>query len=197
MQETIDNSVSFESLKLEDFGVLQARYSTMKIAHRAGAMLADAKPALAMAETILNQIGSSGKSRHLFEKLRKNNALIAKMRPSDAKTTLLDGSIDFMDITRKKILAWRKTIERLSMGEAIRIENDREFISSRDPLCAAILSITSLCNYLSVIQLAIIEQAKTDPENAPYYQSMVTKLRRCAIVISDSENAARINAMVH
>ena len=189
--------VSFESLRLEDFGALQARYHGLKLTHRAGAMLADAKPALQLAEEILQSLGQGSKTKQLFERIRKNSALIAKMRPSDAKTALLDGSVDFMDVTRKKIAAWRKTIERISLGEGIVVENSQEFLSSSNPLCAAVLSVGSLSHYLSVIQLAIAEQAKQDSANAVYYQSLTTKLRRCATVISDCESASSLSSLVH
>lgn len=201
MNSSYDNSrqasPGFDSMKLEDYGLLQERYRALGIAHRAGAMLADAKPALTLAENIIAAMGSPSSTRPLFEKLRKNTVLTGKMRSSDAKTSLLDGSVDFLDLTRKKLASWRKTIERLSMGEAIVMEGGREYISSRDPLCAALMGASSLSGYLSVIQLAIAEQGKADPENASYYNSLVTKMRRCATLISDCENAAGITGMVH
>lgn len=187
----------FDAMKLEDFGKLQARYSALGLAHRAGAVLADAKPALVMAEDILAGLGSGGKSRQLFDKLRKNSPLVARMRASDAKSALMDSGNDFLDVTRKKLSAWRKTIERLSLGEGIVVEGNREFISSRDPLCAAMLGIASLSSYLSVVQLAIAEQAKAEPDAATYYQSLATKLRRCATLISDCENAGGLASVVH
>lgn len=188
---------SFEAMKLEDYGALQARYHSLKLSHRAGAMLADAKPALAMAETILSALANMPKSKQLFDKLRQNAQLVGKMRPSDAKTTLIDSSADFLDITRKKLSAWKKTIERISMGEAIIVEGEHEYISSRDPLYAALLGICSLSSFLSIIQLAIAQQAKNDPENSSYYNSMVTNMRRCCTLISDCENAAGMARLVH
>lgn len=192
-----DSRATFDAMKLEDYGALQARYSALGLAHRAGAMLADAKPALSVAEEILTSLGNTAKSRQLFEKIRKNAALTGKMRANEARTTLLDSSVDFLDVTRKKLSGWRKTIERLSMGEAIIVVGDREFISGSDPLFAALMGVSSVSSYLSVVQLAIAEQAKADPENASYYNSLVAKLRRAATLISDCENAACITTMVH
>lgn len=184
-------------MKLEDYGVLQARYHSLGLAHRAGAMLADAKPALTMAESILGSLGGGAKSKPMFDRLRSNAALTGKMRASEARTALLDPSVDFLDVTRKKLSAWRKTIERISMGEAIVVVNQREFISSNDPLCAALMGVSSLSGYLSVVQLALAEQARADSENASYYNSLVAKLRRASTLISDCENAACITSLVH
>jgi hypothetical protein len=197
MYDNQEATISFDAMKLEDFGKLQERYQTLGLAHRAGAMLADAKPALSMAETILGTLSSTVKTKQLFDSIRKNSLLIGKMRPSDAKVTLMDNGNDFIDVTRKKIAAWRKTMERLSMGEGIVVENSQEFISSREPVCAAIGSVTALSNYLSVVQIAIGELVKTDADNAPYYNSMITKIRRCATLISDCENASCLTAQVH
>jgi hypothetical protein len=116
-------------MQLVDFGELQTRYQAMRLASRAEAVLKDAEPALHTAENILSTLASQPKMKHIFEGIRKNQALIAKMRASDAKTMLLDGGNDFIDVTRKKLSAWRKTMERLRQGEGIISENNREYIA--------------------------------------------------------------------
>src|SRR5688572_3003870 len=97
------------ALPLEDFGALQKRYQSLSLPERAKAVLSDAKPALFMADQVLGHLHSQPKIRTVFDEIRKNSVLTSKMRPSEARNVLLDGNADFIDHTRRKLQAWRKT----------------------------------------------------------------------------------------
>lgn len=180
---------------LADFGQLQARYQGMRLAARAQAVLADAQPALRTAESVLEFLSPQGKT--LFSALRQNAALLGKLRASEAKNQLLDSSSDFLDDTRRKIAAWQKTMERLGSGEDISVEGGKEYISSQSALALAIAGSASASQYLSIVQLALMDLAKQDAGGADACRSKITELRRCITVLSDCENASGISALVH
>jgi hypothetical protein len=184
-------------MKIEDFGHLQTRYQSLTLASRAAAVLADAEPALQTAERILGTLAESKQTKEAFDRLRKNSLLIGKMRPSDAKVMLMDSTCDFVAETTRKVGAWRKTMERLSKGEAIMMENNKEFISMEQPLAMAVQACMGLSGYIAIVQLALTEMAKLDAPNANKYASMTSEIRRCATVLSDYENASSFQAMVH
>lgn len=191
------NTYSPSSMQLVDFGELQTRYQAMPLASRANAVLKDAESALLTADQILASLAAPMKSKHIFDGIRKNQALIGKMRPSEAKNMLLDGNNDFLDVTRKKLAAWRKTMERLGQGEGIITESSGQYISSQVPLAMALASSASVSGYLSIIQIAISELAKADSKSNVQHSSVQTKIRRCATILSDCENAASFTAVVH
>lgn len=188
---------SISTITLEDYGKLQERYQALPLSERAGAVLSDAEPALAAATDILAMLASNPKIKHMIDVVRKNPALMGKIRPSDAKNTLLDASNDFIDVTRKKLAAWRKTMERLSRGEGIIVEQNHQYISSQMPLAVAITSIADVSSYLSMVQLVLSELAKTDEANASLYQSHLVKIRRCSTLLADCENASSFAKVIH
>jgi len=178
---------------LEGFDVLQSRYQALGLAGRAQEVLKDAEPALQAAEHVLNLLSEHPSSKKLFTGLRGNSLLIGKMRASEAKNMLMDASCDFIEGTRHKLAAWRKTIERLGSGEAIMSEGGKEFIPGHAPLALALIGNACVSNYLSIIQLAFAELAKTDST----YSATISEIRRCATVLSDCEVASGIDKLVH
>ncbi len=191
------NSNDILALPLEDFGTLQKRYQSMTIPKRAKAMLQDAAPALNMADNVINALQTNPKIRTTIEKIRKNTVLTSKMRPSEARNMLLDGNTDFIDTSRKKLLAWRKTMERLADGEGVINEAGMEYVPGHAPVALAFACISTTVQYLSILQLALMDLAKTDSKNADKHRANLAKIRRCATLISDCENASGISAQVH
>jgi len=198
MQSTPQSpSATTASAPLEDFGKMQARYQSLTLAGRASAVLKDAEPSLQTAETTLKTLSANQNIKQIFAKIRKNPSLTGKMRPSDARDLLMDASSDFIDATRHKLAAWRKTMERISNGEDIVIENNREYIPVDAPLALAIAGTSQVSNYLSIVQLSLMELCKSDPANAESYRSTMSAIRRCATVLSDCECASAMSSVVH
>jgi len=186
------------NMQLEDFGKLQERYQAMPLTHRAQAVLSDAETALRTADRILGNLGNHAMIGEIFERIRKNSVIVGKMRPSEAKNMLMDSSCDFVDVSRHKLMVWRKTMERISQGEGILFDpRNKEYISSHVPLALAIASASTVTSYLSTVQLAYSELAKLDPSNAHKYSMDSAKIRRCSTLLSDCENAACFTAVVH
>jgi hypothetical protein len=190
-------AASLEAMKLEDFGKLHERYQSMRLAKRAEAVLSDADIALRTADRLIASLSNHKNIADIFDHIRKNSVIIGKMRPSEAKNILLDGSNDFLDITRHKLAVWRKTMERISQGEGIVNERTGEYISSNVPLAMAIASASTVTNYLSIVQLCYTELAIKEAQNAQKFCMDSAKVRRCATMLSDCENAASFSAMVH
>lgn len=193
MQKTAKLSSGALALKIEDFGAMQARYQAMPITSRASAVLADARPALAVAEHILSAISSHAKLKQAVKHLRANHMLIAKMRVSEAKTVLLDDSNDFIQTTQQKLAAWRKTLSRIADGQmkATPIQDNLP-----EHLAVAMAGIVSVSAYLSILKLIVPELAKLDAARAQEYESMLVEIRRCATVLSDCECASGLNSVV-
>lgn len=184
-------------LALTDFGALQERYRKLSVADRARTALDDAEPALKAAEALLKDLASHAKAAHVIEDLRKNMALTGKMRASEAKTTLMDTKNDFIEATRHKLAAWRKTMERLAGGEGIVKGDKQEFIPNNEPVAAALISMAATGGYLAIIQLVFSGLAKADKKHAGDHQANVARIRRAATLISDCETASGIGALVH
>lgn len=186
------------AMKLEDFGQLQSRYQSLPLTHRAQAVLADADTALRTADRILGNLAANKKIGEVFERIRNNSVTTSKMRPSEAKNMLLDSNNDFLDIARHKLAVWRKTMERIAQGEGILFDpKNKEYISSHVPLAMAISSASTVCMYLSTIQLVYTELAKIDPSQAHKYSLDAAKVRRCSTFLSDCEIAASFKEVVH
>jgi|GEM_PF-2137749 len=186
------------SIPLEDFGVLQSRYQNVKLAERARMVIADAEPALKAAERILDLISQNAHAAKAFQSLRANHALVGKMRVSEARHSLGDSTVDFVQITRHKLAVWRKTMERVANGEGIAVNSaGKEYIPGSEPVALAIASIVGISNYLSIVQLAIGEVAKLDNSDINYWQTSLAEMRRCATVLSDYEQAACLVGQVH
>jgi hypothetical protein len=184
-------------LPLGDFGQLQARYQSLGLAERAATVLKDAEPALQAAEEKLKKLSSDHAIRQVFAKLRKNSVLADRMRPSEAKNLLMDSSSDYIECTMHKLAAWKKTMERVSNGESIAKDKNGEFIPGDAPLALAIAGTRSIGNYLSITQLALMEQAKGDPQKTSHLKSLAAEVRRLATVLSDCEVASGISTSVH
>ncbi len=185
-----------DSLKIQDFGKLTERYQALGLAARAKAVLADAACALQTAEGIVAELGKHPDIKKSFENVRKNHLLADKIRPSEAKTALLEAGSDFIGLTRQKLAAWSKTMERLSNGEGIKKEGAKEYIPRHEPIAAAIYGIFAIGSYLSILQLALAELTKLDAAHAAHYQSHVVKIRRCATLLCDCEHASAIGGCV-
>lgn len=185
-------------LPLEDLGALQLRYEPMPLADRARAVLKDAKPAMETASRLLEELAKNPDAKRVFDSIRTNPALSGKMRASDAKNILMDAANDFVAATRNKMDAWQKTMERISQGEGVvRANNNEEHISGEMSVAMALLSVSSLDNYLSIIQVAFGELAKIDASHASKHQSSIVKLRRCATLISDYDHASSLRSLIH
>jgi len=182
---------------LEDFGHLQERYQSLGLARRAATVLLDAEPALQTADRLLTSLAAHSKITPAFDRVRKNHVLTGKMRASEAKNLLVDDNDDFIEATRRKLAAWRKTMERLAQGEDIVSGQDKEYIPSTAPLALAIAGIASISSYLSIVQLALAELVKIDARNAKRYTSSMAEIRRCATLLSDCEHASGIHTLVH
>ncbi len=183
-------------MKIEDFGLLQARYQPMKVSARAKAVLEDAQPALQVAERVLNALSSLTETKASFDKLRKNGMLMGKLRPSDARVALMDSSCDFIKETTRKLATWRKTLERLAAGEGVGADSQKDYIRSDEPVALAVAGAIGISNFISIVQLALMDISKLDSKNAATYSVMTAEIRRCATVLSDYENAAAFQSLV-
>lgn len=192
----MSGTASVMSIKIEDFGVMQSRYEAMKLAERALAVIKDAEPALAAAERILGTIADHDKIKQAFDKLRKNALLTGKMRASEARNMLLDAGDDFIAGTRRKLAAWKKTMERIGQGEGVSNNGGKDFIPRDVPIALAVAGSSGLASYLSIVQLSVAELAKIDEKNATSYPATIAEIRRCATILSDCENASGIAASV-
>lgn len=184
-------------LPLPRFEELEKRYQGLGIRARAQLMLDDAKPALKAAEEVLHHMAENPKTRAIISKLRKDTAVIHKMRPSEARNMLLDTHTDFIDVSRRKLQAWRKTMKRLARGEGIIQESGMEYIPRHLPVASAYSCITTTPHYLHIIQVILTELEKKDRKHAEKYHFSHVRVRRCSTVLSDCETAAAISAQMH
>lgn len=184
-------------MTLADFGSLQKRYQSLPLTDRAKAVLADARPALQTAQSILEELAAHDQKKRLFDGLRNNAALTGKMRASEARAALIDPNNDFIDTTLHKLASWRKTMERLADGEGIAKDGKGEYIPGEAPIAAAVVSMGSASGYLAIVQLALTELSKADVRHAGQYKAHIARIRRCSTLISDCESASSINALVH
>lgn len=184
-------------LALEDFGKLQDKYRSLGLAARAHAVLDDSSVVMQVAFQILNDLTQHPKTKQAFMAIRADMMLMGKMRPSEAKTVLMDDGADFIGATTHKLLAWQKTMARISQGEGIVKEKGEEFIPNRVAVAAALASVGAIDGYLGVIQLVLTELSRLDEKNADTHKSYLAKIRRCATLISDYDNASLIRSAVH
>lgn len=190
-------SGSVIAVPLRNFGELQARYEPLGLAARAGAILDDAKPALEAADRILKALKQHDAIAAAFTELRSNHALHGRLRASEAKSLLLDGREDFLEVTAARIAAWEKSMERLSRGEAIAESRDKEYIPGDAPLAMAIAGSANLSQYLGIVQLAVGELIKIDAKHTGMHLSTSAELRRCSTVLADCEDASGIRTVIH
>ena len=195
-QNTPPSSMKSMPVRLEDFGALQLRYQSLQLAKRAQMVLDDAEPALHAAEEILRNLSTNAHTKQAFLNIRRNVLLADRMRPSEARTMLMDANSDFINGARHKLAAWRKTMERLGTGEDIRIEQGREYIPGDAPLAMAIAGNSLVSSYLSIIQLVLTELKKIDAASLAHYNALTAEMRRCSTVLSDCEIASAIASVV-
>lgn len=184
-------------VKLEEFGALQARYLSLPLAQRADAVLYDAEPALQAAEEILETLSGSRHVAAALAAIRASLPLIGKLRPSEAKNVLVDPANDFIACTRCKLVAWRRSMERLAQGEAIEADGGRERLPAHSPLGLALLGNGTVSSYLSIMQVALGEAVRLDGRNANQYARTTTQIRRCATILSDCETASEISKSIY
>lgn len=185
------------AVPLKGFGELQARYQPLKLAARAGAILDDAEPALDAAQRILIALMEHPSIDRAFQALTGNHILHGRLRASEAKSLLLDGKEDFLEITQARLSAWEKSMERLRHGEAIASDQSKEYIPGDAPLALAIAGSGNLSQYLGIVQLAVGELMKIDSKQTGKHLSTSAELRRCATVLSDCEDASGIRTVIH
>ncbi len=193
---TYSNSKGLPFPPLEPFGELEKRYLSLPLASRGASVLKDADPALQAAERILQFLADHPRIKQTFAQIRQNHLLTGKMRASEAKNLLMEGE-DFIEVTRHKLAAWRKTMQRLADGEGIVNIQNKEYIAGDAPLALAIAGSAGIGNYLSIIQLVLAELIKNDAGNAAHYQSAVAEIRRCATVLGDCEYASCLHTIIH
>lgn len=175
-------------MQIENFGDMQTRYQIMPLANRASAVLSDAEPALTAAQRILGNLATQPKLLQAIGNLRKNSLIISRIRSSEAKTTLMDASIDFIQITARKLMQWHKTLCLISQGKAqatIMKENIPEH-----------LAIAGGSGYLALVKLIIPELSRLDKNNQEVYDAMLAEIRRCTTILSDCECASDMNSVV-
>jgi hypothetical protein len=185
------------AIPLMDYEKLRQRYQSLGPAGRAAAVLEDAAPALGIAEDILQKLQASNAIKQTFANVRRNSMIAGKMRPSDARDLMLDSNSDFIAATLHKLAAWRKTLERLSLGEGVVMEAGRETIAGTSPMAMALGGNSCVSHYLSIVQLALTELLKTDRKNAVTLRTQLSEIRRCATVLSDCENASAFAGLTH
>ena len=198
MQHSVNStSNKTNQLKIQDFSFLQSRYQPLGLAQRAQVVLNDAKPALQAAEDILSTLAQNAKYARALDNVRKNIALVGKMRPSDARNALLDASSDFIEVTRRKLAVWSKNMQRLGQGEAITKIGGREMIEENSPLASAIAGNSGLSNYLAMIQIILGELVRIDAKHINVYTALIAETRRCSTVLGDYENASAISSSIN
>lgn len=189
MNKQTKSAASSLSMPIENFGDMQARYGMLPLASRASAVLADADPVMTNIKRILASLVEQPEISKAINNLRKNSLIISRIRASEAKTVLMDDSVDFIQATAKKLTGWHKTIWLISKGETkatLMKENIPEH-----------LSMTGGSAYLAMIKLIIPELAKLDKKYpSSHYDTMLAELRRCTTVLSDCECASEMNSVV-
>lgn len=197
MQPSHGTSSQEAILPLAHFDALKRRYQTMSLQDRATAMLEDAEPALKAADEVLKNLGHHPQIKATIAELRKNDDLIHKMRPSEARNMLMDNHTDFIKVTRKKLKAWKETLQRLARGESIFDEDDGEYIPSHLPVASAYSCISTTSHYLSIVQLLLMQLEKIDSQQEEALHFQLVKIRRCSTVLSDCESASDIYSHIH
>lgn len=188
MRSTTKHISDLSVMPISNFGDLQIKYLSMSVPNRAAEVLSDVEQAFAIISDILAEIAQEPKTVQAISNLRKSDLIISRIRPSEAKSMLLDESMDFMKLTSKKLSNWYKFLQSVSGGNA------RATIIQRNLLGQ--YSITSISNYLALVKLVIPELNKLDSKNQESYDSMLACLRRATTIISDCEYASELNSVV-
>ena len=175
------------AMKIENFEAMQARYQMLPLAGRALAVITDAKPALTIAQRILTDLSKQPKLKQALANLRNNSILIARIRASEAKSSLMDESVDFIHTAEQKLDIWNKTLNTIANGNT---KATLEKNNSNEK------HIVNASGYLSLIKLVVIELASLDKNNQPAYDTMLSEIRRCTTILSDFECASELNNVV-
>ncbi len=175
-------------LRIENFDAIQARYHMLPLANRALAVISDAKPAFTGAQRIIKELAKEDKLDQAVKNLRSNATLISRMRSSEAKSDLLNDSIDFIQTADDKLTQWHKTLDMIARGSA-----NATLATSKRSEQQCVLSVSG---YLPLIKLIIIELAILNKEDADIYDSMLAETRRCATILSDCECASELDSVV-
>lgn len=178
----------FPVMPINNFGDLQMKYLSLSVPNRAAEVLSDAEQAFNIISDILAELAKEQKTVQAISNLRKNDLIISRIRPSEAKSMLMDDSLDFINLTSKKLSNWYKFLQSVSNGNA------RATIIQRNLLGQ--YSITSISNYLALVKLIIPEITKLDSANKDNYDSILASLRRAITIISDCEYASELNSVV-
>ena len=178
----------FPVMPINNFGDLQMKYLSLSVPNRAAEVLSDAEQAFNIISDILAELAKEQKTVQAISNLRKNDLIISRIRPSEAKSMLMDDSLDFINLTSKKLSNWYKFLQSVSNGNA------RATIIQRNLLGQ--YSITSISNYLALVKLITPEITKLDSANKDNYDSILASLRRAITIISDCEYASELNSVV-
>jgi hypothetical protein len=175
-------------MPIENFSEMQSRYQMLPLANRASAVISDARPAISAAEKILNNLASHAKLDKAITNLRNNSLLTSRIRSSEAKSALMDSSIDFIQMASGKITAWSRTLQHIASGKT-----KATLIKDNVP---EHLSLVGVSSYLPLIKLVIIELSKLDKDNEAGYEAMLSEIRRATTILSDCECASELNNVV-
>jgi len=180
--------ISLPMMPIENFSDMQSRYQMLPLANRASAVITDAQPAISAAQRIINNLTAQPKLEQAIINLRNNSILTSRIRASEAKSILMDTSIDFMQMASGKITAWSKTLQLIASGKT-----KATLIKDNIP---EHLSIAGVSSYLPLIKLVIIELSKLDKDNNDTYEAMLSEIRRATTILSDCECASELNSVV-
>lgn len=188
MQKQTRNNAHPAVMKIENFDEIQARYQMMPLANRAMAVISDAKPAFTGAQRILNELAKESNLQKAITHLRGNTSIISRIRPSQAKTELMDSSVDFIKTAGNKLTQWHKTLDMIASGST-----KATLVTSRQSEQHCIVSVSG---YLPLIKLVINELSVLNKNNADTYNSMLAEIRRCTTILSDCECASELDSVV-
>ncbi len=179
---------SLPMMPIENFGEMQSRYQMLPLANRASAVISDAQPAISAAHRIISSLSAQPKLEQAIANLRNNSLLTSRIRASEAKSALMDSSIDFIQMADGKITSWNRTLQLIASGKT-----KATLIKDNIPEHISIIGVSS---YLPLIKLVVIELSKLDKDNGDAYERMLSEIRRATTILSDCECASELNSVV-
>lgn len=188
MHKQTRNNAHPSVMKIENFDEIQARYQMMPLANRAMAVISDAKPALTGAQQILKALSKENNLQKAITNLRHNSSIISRIRPSQAKTELMDESLDFIKNAENKLMQWHKTLDMIASGST-----KATLVTNRQSEQHCVVSVSG---YLPLIKLVINELSALNKSNADIYNKMLAEIRRCTTILSDCECASELDSVV-
>lgn len=188
MREQVNEVADFNAMKIEKFGDMQTRYLALPLNGRALAVLSDVEPAFSVAKQILESLQHNVNIGKAVANLRGNSLVVSRIRSSEAKSALMDETVDFVKTTIHKLEKWQNIVKQIAQGKtkAYIVKNNipEQFV------------VAGGSGYLSLLKLVIPELAKLDANNKRDYDLMLGELRRCATILSDCECASELNSVV-